>query len=90
MLNIVAKLDESTGTDLTVSDEIKVAASIRDAVARIDAWPGELFGVWHTEHRPNPIQAEEAAHMRKPDKVYVLSRDGHLMPLHPDVCGIVR
>ncbi|MFE4527042.1 hypothetical protein ACFRMO_07570 [Streptomyces anulatus] len=74
MTHIVAKLKlEAGGDDLVVTDEIKVANKIEDAVNRIGAWNGEVFAVWDVEERPNPAEAEAIAQGVRPTSLWVIS-----------------
>ncbi|WP_328749234.1 MULTISPECIES: hypothetical protein [unclassified Streptomyces] len=70
----MAKLEKKSGGDeLVVSEEIKVAAKIEDAVNRIGAWNGDLFAVWDVETRPNPSEAGAIVQGQVPDSLWVIS-----------------
>lgn len=72
---VVAKLKkEAGGDDLVVTDEIKVAKKIEDAVNRSGAWNGDVFAVWAVgDVRPNPKNAEDHAQSVRPDSLWVIS-----------------
>ncbi|MFC9505339.1 hypothetical protein [Streptomyces sp. NPDC057002] len=72
---VVAKLKKEAGGDeLVVTDEIKVAKKVEDAVNRIGAWNGDVFAVWAVgDVRPNPANAEAHAQSVRPDSLWVIS-----------------
>ncbi|WNI17557.1 hypothetical protein [Actinacidiphila sp. ITFR-21] len=74
MSYVVAKLKlEAGGDDLVVTDEIKVATKVEDAVNRIGGWNGDVFAVWDVDGRPNPAEAEGIAQSQLPESLWVIA-----------------
>lgn len=83
--HVVAKLKATSERDLVVTDEVKVAKEVKDAVERIGAWNGDMFAVWAVgDVRPNPAVAGEHAACVLPEKVEVFA-NGVLWPMD-DAC----
>ncbi|MGW1261123.1 hypothetical protein ACWD7Y_04080 [Streptomyces drozdowiczii] len=73
---IVVKLEQRAGGDeLAVTDEMKVASKVEDAVNRIGAWTGDIFAVWSLPVRPNPKEALEYTRSVAPESMWVISGD---------------
>jgi hypothetical protein len=91
MTNVIAKLkqDPDSGA-LTITEDIKVSASITDGVNRIGVWKGDLFAVWEVEGRLNPAQAETEAHSRQPDAIYVFAEGNVLYELDDEYLATVK
>lgn len=73
MFHVVALLKANTDSELVVTADIKVSVDMTEAVKRIGAWKGSLFGVWDERERPNQQDAEAIANNREPDSIWVFS-----------------
>lgn len=88
MSYVVAKLDVKN-QELVVSDEIKVASTIINAVKRIGAWEADFFAIWIRDDRPNPGDAERIANSVLPDEIVVFAK-GLLLNLSDDHLSQVK
>jgi hypothetical protein len=72
--HIVAKVAQKSGGDeLVVTDEIKVAVKVEDAVNRIGSWTGDIFAVWSVPSRPNPAEAAAYVQDHDPESMWLIS-----------------
>lgn len=79
---VVAPLEDSDSGDLVVTeDRSKVANEISDAVNRIGAWKGNIYGAWEVEARCNPAVAEEIVQGKRPDSLWMFSSNSNLLRL---------
>ena len=92
MFYVVAKV-MIQDSELVVSDEVKVANDVINAVNRLGAWKGDVFAVWEEESRPNAQQAAGIAQSVLPTEIVMFS-GGMLFRLDDDysrrVCQSMR
>lgn len=74
--HIVAKVEQKAEQgELVITDEIRVAVKVEDAVNRIGAWNGDLFAVWSFPGRPSSAEVADCVGAHPPESLWVISGD---------------